>query len=151
MSLLDHAIWWHVYPLGACGAPAHASDAPIEPRLQRLEPWLDYAIELGCSGLLLGPIFASTSHGYDTLDHFRIDPRLGDDDTFDHLIAECHRRGLSVMLDGVFNHVGRDHHLVADAVAGASALVKTAGGRPVGWEGHDDLAELDHTNPAVAD
>ncbi len=151
MSLLDHAIWWHVYPLGACGAPARATDAPAEPRLQHLEAWLDYAIELGCSGLLLGPIFASTSHGYDTLDHFAIDPRLGDDDTFDHFLAECRARGLSVVLDGVFNHVGRDHHLVAEAVAGTSALVKAEGGRPVGWEGHDDLAELDHTNPVVVD
>lgn len=151
MSLLDHAIWWHVYPLGAVGAPSHAQDAPVVPRLARLESWLDYTVELGCSGLLLGPIFASVSHGYDTLDHFRIDPRLGEDDTFDHLIAECHRRGLSVMLDGVFNHVAGSHPLVAEAVAEGAGLVKLADGRPVAWEGHGDLAELDHANPAVAD
>ena len=138
--LIDHAIWWHVYPLGAVGAPVHDADEPgPHHRLRRLEPWLDHAIELGCSGLLLAPIFASSSHGYDTLDHFRIDPRLGDDADFDHLMAAAAQRGMLVMLDGVFNHVGRDHPL-ADTLGTAQA-----------WEGHDSLVELDHTNPAVAD
>ena len=53
-------------------------------------------------------MFASRTHGYDTTDHYRIDPRLGDDADFDHLIAEAHQRGLRVLLDGVFNHVGSD-------------------------------------------
>ncbi|MGD8213739.1 alpha-amylase family protein [Aestuariimicrobium sp. Y1814] len=138
--LIDHAIWWHVYPLGAVGAPVHDPDEPGEHhRLRRLEAWLDYAIELGCSGLLLAPIFESSSHGYDTLDHFRIDPRLGDDADFDHLMEAARQRGLLVMLDGVFNHVGRDHPLAASM------------GTSSGWEGHDSLIELDHANPAVAD
>ena len=66
---LDYAIWWHVYPLGACGAPVRdrAGD-DAAPRLRRLEPWLDYVVRLGCNGLLLGPIFESVAHGYDTLD-----------------------------------------------------------------------------------
>ena len=59
-------------------------------------------------GIALGPIFASRTHGYDTTDHYRIDPRLGDDGDFDHLVAEAHRRGLRVLLDGVFNHVGSE-------------------------------------------
>ncbi|MDX6280106.1 MAG: cyclomaltodextrinase / maltogenic alpha-amylase / neopullulanase, partial [Kribbellaceae bacterium] len=72
----DHAIWWHVYPLGFVGAePAALPTGFRTPRLGRLENWLDYVIELGCSGLLLGPIFESETHGYDTIDHFRIDPR----------------------------------------------------------------------------
>lgn len=138
--LIDHAIWWHVYPLGAVGAPIHDPDTPGEHhRLRRLEAWLDYAIDLGCSGLLLAPIFASASHGYDTLDYFRIDPRLGDDADFDHLVAAARDRGLMVMLDGVFNHVGREHLLAASL--GTSAA----------WEGHESLTELDHANPAVAD
>ena len=156
MSLIDHAIWWHVYPLGACGAPIRQAAGAPEHRLRRLEAWLDYTIELGCSGLLLGPVFASTAHGYDTLDHFRIDPRLGDDDDFDHLMAECNRRGLSVVLDGVFNHVGVDHPLVADALADpARSLIRLQrdgdGVRPEDWEGHGGLANLDHANPAVED
>ena len=100
----DHAIWWQVYPLGFTGAEPDAR-TPIVHRLDQLENWLDYAVELGCSGLLLGPVFASETHGYDTVDHFRIDPRLGDDDDFDRLVAAAHARGLRVALDGVFNHV----------------------------------------------
>jgi len=156
MSLIDHAIWWHVYPLGACGAPIRHAAGPLEHRLRRLDPWLDYVIELGCSGLLLGPIFNSTAHGYDTLDYYRIDPRLGDDEDFDHLMAECNRRGLSVVLDGVFNHVGIEHPMVAEALKEPSTslirLQRDADGvRPEDWEGHGGLANLDHTNPAVAD
>ena len=156
MSLIDHAIWWHVYPLGACGAPIRQAAGPLEHRLQRLDPWLDYVIELGCSGLLLGPIFESTTHGYDTLDHFRIDPRLGDDEDFDHLMAECNRRGLSVVLDGVFNHVGIEHPMVSESLADPSTslirLQRDADGvRAEDWEGHGGLANLDHSNPAVAD
>ena len=153
MNLLDHAIWWHVYPLGACGAPIRGSETGQYHRLSRLEPWLDYAVELGCSGLLLGPIFTSSSHGYDTLDHFSIDPRLGDDADFDHLLQQAHQRGLSIILDGVFNHVGSHHELVQQALREGAGLVKLGpdGAQPVGWEGHHDLAELDHRNPAVAD
>ena len=53
-------------------------------------------------------MFASRSHGYDTTDHFRIDPRLGDDADFDRLVDEARQRGLRVLLDGVFNHVGTE-------------------------------------------
>lgn len=155
MSFLDHAIFWHVYPLGACGAPIYDAEPGLVHRLPRLEAWLDHVVELGCSALLLGPIFASTSHGYDTVDYFRIDPRLGDDADFDHLIAEARGRGLSVVLDGVFNHVGVRHPLVAEALASGGGLVLLEDGpdgpRPASWEGHGDLAELDHTNPAVAE
>ncbi|NLT29582.1 MAG: alpha-amylase [Propionibacterium sp.] len=149
MSLLDHAIWWHVYPLGAVGAPIH--DRPADDpghRLGRLTAWLDYVIELGCSGLLLGPVFDSTSHGYDTLNHLRIDPRLGDDADWDAFVAEARARGLAIVLDGVFNHVGIDHPLVAE---GPDGPVKFSGEYVYGWEGHPDLAELDHADPRVAD
>lgn len=156
MSLIDHAIWWHVYPLGACGAPIRGEAGEPEPRLRRLDPWLDYVIELGCSGLLFGPIFASTAHGYDTLDYFRIDPRLGNDEDFDHLMAECNRRGLAVVLDGVFNHVGIDHPMVAESLNNPeTSLIRLQrddnGVRPQDWEGHGGLANLDHSNPAVVD
>ncbi|MBD4650952.1 alpha-amylase, partial [Xanthomonas citri pv. citri] len=81
-------------------------------RLAHLEAWLDHAVALGCSGLALGPVFSSASHGYDTLDYFTIDPRLGDDDDFDHLLQAAHARGLSVLLDGVLNHVSRRNRIV---------------------------------------
>lgn len=150
MSTLDHAIWWHIYPLGATGAPIRGwrgdAGAPGH-RLRRLIPWLDHVVELGCNGLLLGPIFESSTHGYDTLDHFRIDPRLGDESDFATLVAAAHDRGLAVILDGVFNHVGVEHPML-----GAGGPVKRRGdGAPQPWEGHGDLAELDHADPAAAD
>ena len=86
----EHVMWWHVYPLGFVGAPirdGEGPDAEIVHRLGRLDPWLDHVIELGLNGLLLGPVFASETHGYDTVDHLRIDPRLGDDGDFDRLLA----------------------------------------------------------------
>lgn len=146
MSLVDHAIWWQVYPLGATGAPIRGG-ADAAARLPRLEAWLDYAVELGCSGLLLGPIFASTSHGYDTVDHFRIDPRLGTDEDFDRLVAAARKRGLAVMLDGVFNHVGVRHPMVDDPYS----PIRRTDGRPVAWEGHGDLALLNHDDARTAD
>lgn len=145
--MLEHDIWWQIYPLGALGAPIRGDHGEPGHRLRRLDAWLDYAVELGCNGLLLNPIFDSVSHGYDTLDHYRIDPRLGDDADLDHLIEQCGARGMGIILDGVFNHVARTHPLVAEG----SALIATDHGSPKAWEGHDDLVELDHSNPAVAD
>ena len=65
-----------------------------EHRLRRIPEWFDHAIALGASGIALGPIFARETHGYDTIDYFRIDPRLGDDEDFDYLVAEACQRGL---------------------------------------------------------
>jgi cyclomaltodextrinase len=111
-----HAVWWHVYPIGFLGAdPTGASRQGGRP-LDSMCAWLDYAVELGTSGLALGPIFQSSSHGYDTIDHFMIDDRLGGDAAFDRLVAGCRERGLRLVLDGVFNHVGRDFPLFQRAV-----------------------------------
>src|SRR5258708_14923244 len=101
------ATGWQVSPLGLTGAPSDkptggpadrpAGEPPDEPRaghrLRRLERWLDYAADLGCSGLLLGPIFASLTHGYDTTDYFRIDPRLRGDAHFQPLPPPPRPRG----------------------------------------------------------
>ncbi|BCJ41031.1 alpha-amylase [Actinoplanes ianthinogenes] len=140
---IEHAVWWHVYPLGFSGAlragPGH--------RLPHLIDWLDYAVELGASGLQLGPIFAAETHGYDTVDHFTVDPRLGDDADFDKLAGAARDRGLRLLLDGVFNHVGRGFQ------APESWFRRTGPGsadRAV-FEGHDSLVALDHDEPEVLD
>jgi glycosidase len=153
---VGHAIWWHVYPLGFVGAfPAAQPPGPDEHRLGRLVDWLDHAIELGASGVALGPIFASRTHGYDTTDHYRIDPPLGDDSDFDRLIDEAHRRGLRVLLDGVFNHVGTEFARYRDAVEhGDTQAAQWFRGRPGRFhtfEGHGDLITLNHRHPAVVD
>lgn len=160
--------WWHVYPLGFVGAPVRPDEPvaqrPVVHRLGRLEAWLDHIVDLGLGGVLLGPVFASQSHGYDTVDHLRVDPRLGDEADLDRLVAAAHARGLRVLLDGVFNHVGRTHpafRLVEEQGPGAPTAdlfrVDWAGwqpGDPVPahvFEGHDSLVTLDHTSPAVDD
>ncbi|WP_433830050.1 alpha-amylase family protein [Actinoplanes sp. CA-015351] len=130
---IDHAIWWHVYPLGFTGA-LHGDG-----RLTKLIDWLDYLVELGANGLQLGPIFASESHGYDTVDHFRIDSRLGTEEDFDALVAAARDKGVHILLDGVFNHVGRGFAAPAHWLKGTA------------FEGHDALVELNHDEPEVAD
>src|SRR6185437_9806975 len=148
-SWVEHAIWWQVYPLGFVGAfPPRGSPGPDEHRLRRLADWFDHAIELGASGVALGPIFASRTHGYDTTDHYRIDPRLGADADFDHLIAEARARGLRILLDGVFNHVGRDFRQYREAAPG---WFRGRPGRLHTFEGHAELVTLNHDNPAVVD
>lgn len=74
----EHTVRWHVDPSGFTGAEREAlpDDAPPAHRLDQLPRWLDYLVELGAYGLLLGPMFASSSHGYDTIDHFRVDAGL---------------------------------------------------------------------------
>lgn len=162
MSWVESSLWWQVYPLGFTGAPIRSPHEGTSPRsLASLRPWLDYLVELGVSGLALGPIFESSTHGYDTLDHFRIDPRLGSMATFRRLVGTCHERGVKVMLDGVFNHVGSDHPFVS-AVTDApgpsgepSSMVRRKAASATieldTFEGHRSLIALDHGNPKVAE
>jgi glycosidase len=155
MGWADTVIWWHLYPLGFVAAEPTATST-ITHRLGRLVDWLDYAIELGTNGLLIAPVFASVSHGYDTLDHFRIDPRLGDEADFDAFLAEAKARGFRVCLDGVFNHVSEDHEIVRRALADgpesdAGRWLRWSGPYPMGFEGNLDLVELDLAHPPVAD
>jgi glycosidase len=147
-----------VYPLGFTGAERAALpvDEPARHRLRHLAAWLDYAVELGCNGLLLGPVFASETHGYDTTDHFRIDARLGDEADFDTLVTAADQRGLRLILDGVFNHVGRSFPAFRAAVAGGAGtpaarwFKRTPDGSDYAvFEGHGQLVELDHDEPAV--
>jgi len=77
VSWVDYVIWWQVYPLGFLGAEKELGPFQGEVnRLPRLQGWLDHLISWGGNGLLLGPIFTSSSHGYDTVDYFQIDPRM---------------------------------------------------------------------------
>ncbi len=144
MGWTDHAIFWHTYPLGLAGASirgAHTSGHG----LRAVTDLLDHVVRLGANGVLLGPAFTSASHGYDTIDHFAIDPRLGTDQDFDDLVAACGQRGLRLVLDGVFNHVAEGHPAVPDLQA------LDADGRPQVFEGHGALLKLDHARPETAD
>ena len=161
------AICWQVYPLGFCGAPRHREDLTGETyggadgenvvhRLRRLTGWLDHLVALGANVLLLNPIFDSVSHGYDTLEHRRIDPRLGDEEDFDALVAGCRERGIRLVLDGVFNHISHLHPTARRAIAAGPGTeegdrIRWSGTSPYGFEGNDDLVEVDLSDPVIQD
>ncbi|MFN8098839.1 MAG: alpha-amylase family glycosyl hydrolase [Dermatophilaceae bacterium] len=154
-SWADSVIWWHCYPLRFVGAEREGI-AHVEHRLPRIAGWFDYVIELGANGVILAPVFASRTHGYDTLDHYRIDNRLGDDADADTVIAAARERGIRLLLDGVFNHVSENHEIVRRALAdgpdsAAGAWIRWVDGYPRGFEGNLDLVELDLAHPPVQD
>jgi cyclomaltodextrinase len=161
-------IWYHLYPLGFLGAeernPAPgAVDGPISHRLTDLVGWLDHWVDLGVTALLLGPVFESESHGYDVVDPFRVDRRLGSETDLLHLIDACHQRSLRVGLDMVFNHVGRGHAFFADVVEHGRESARSDwfhidfdrpghdGFSYANFEGHGQLVKLSHANAQVLD
>src|SRR5262245_24692543 len=102
------AIFYHIYPLGYCGAPRQNSFTTTpEPRLNQIRQWIEHLHTLGINALYLGPVFESSAHGYDTADYYNVDRRLGDNSTLASLISTLHYNGIRVILDGVFHHVGR--------------------------------------------
>ncbi len=110
-----NSVFYHIYPMGLCDAPKHNNLNSHEiPRLEKIYQWLDYFQELGINAVLLGPLFESKTHGYDTIDLHKVDRRLGNYGTLKNLVAELHRRGFKVILDGVFNHVSRDFSAFTD-------------------------------------
>jgi cyclomaltodextrinase / maltogenic alpha-amylase / neopullulanase len=165
MSWADDAVFYHVYPLGLCGAPEmNDFSSPPVPRLEKLLGWVEHIRGLGADALYLGPVFESSTHGYDTADYRRVDRRLGTNQTLSRVCEALHGAGMRVILDGVFNHVGRDFPAFKDVreKGEASAYADwfrglTFGGRSPcgdpftyeGWNGHHSLVKLDVTNPAV--
>jgi cyclomaltodextrinase / maltogenic alpha-amylase / neopullulanase len=159
------SFFYHIYPLGLCGAPEKNdfSSAPIE-RLDALHPWLDHIRGLGANAVYIGPLFESGSHGYDTADYFTVDRRLGTNGGFRRLCDGMRERGLRIVLDAVFNHVGRDHWAFRDVrengerspYAGWFHSLKFGGRSPLGdpftyegWSGHHSLVKLNLSNPEV--
>ena len=108
MAWYDNAVFYHIYPLGLCGC-AHENDGqPVPGAFKKLDAWAEHAAKLGCTAIYIGPLFESGSHGYDTIDYRLVDRRLGTNEEFKQFVAACHERGQKVIVDGVFNHVGRD-------------------------------------------
>jgi len=159
------ALFYHIYPLGFCGAPARSdfSSAPV-PRLAKINEWIPHLRSLGVNALYLGPVFESSAHGYDTVDYYHVDRRLGEDQTLSQLCANLHRDGIRIILDGVFNHVGRDFWAFYDVRQHGQASpycswfqgLRFDGRSPYGdpfvydgWNGHYDLVKLNLNNPQV--
>ena len=158
----DESVIYQIYPLGLCGAPAE-NDGVVTPRILRLLDWVEHIKKTGANTVLFNPLFDSDRHGYDTRDYFRVDPRLGSDEDFAQVCEAFHDAGIRVMLDGVFNHVGRGFwafkdvqekkwdspykdwfHLSFDGNTGYND-----GFWYEGWEGHNELVKLNLWNPAV--
>lgn len=162
MNWWDDAFFYHIYPLGCCGAP-HANDFSLATRLRQLEPWLEHMRELGANALLLGPVFQSETHGYDTTNYFMVDSRLGTGADLAWLVKQAHLRGIRVVLDAVFNHVGRSFFAFRDVQEkGEQSRFKDwfflsfDSRSPLGdsfsyepWRGHYELVKLNTAHPEV--
>lgn len=110
----EEAVFYHMYPIGMSGAPRENRQTEIAHRFPRLEKWLPHIQELGCTGIYIGPLFESTTHGYDTRDYRVVDRRLGDAEDFKHFVEKAHELGIRVVVDGVFNHTGREFFAFQD-------------------------------------
>lgn len=157
-------IFYQIYPIGFCGAPT-ANDSKTVSRILKLKEWSGYLASLGISSILLNPIFESDNHGYDTRDYKKIDCRLGTNEDFADVCKDFHAHNVRIVLDGVFNHVGRGFWAFKDVQEkkwdspykdwfcinfdGDSCY--NDGFWYEGWEGHFELVKLNLANPAVVD
>ena len=157
-------IFYQIYPIGFCGAPT-ANDGKTVSRILKLKDWSSYLESLGISSILLNPIFESDNHGYDTRDYKKIDCRLGTNEDFAEVCKDLHAHNVKIVLDGVFNHVGRGFWAFKDVQEkkwdspykdwfcinfdGNSCYNDRFWYE--GWEGHFELVKLNLANSAVVD
>ncbi len=156
------SVFYQIYPLGFCGAPFE-NDGLQEHRILKVLDWIDHIKALGCNAIYFSPVFESDTHGYNTRDYTKIDCRLGTNEDFKQVCDALHDAGIRVVLDGVFNHVGRGFWAFKDVLEkrwdspykdwfninfdGNSNY--NDGLWYEGWEGHYDLVKLNLRNPAV--
>lgn len=161
----EKAVFYHMYPLGMTGAPLENNpDTPVVHRFEELDKWVPHMRDLGCTALYIGPLFESSSHGYDTRDYRLTDRRLGDNEDFIHFVKLCHQAGIRVVVDGVFNHTGREFFAFRDIqekrehspYCGWYRGVNFGWDSPFhdgfgyeAWQGHYELPCLNLQNPEV--
>lgn len=163
---VNEAVFYHIYPLGFCGAPAYNADGETVCRIEKLKDWIPHLKSLGVNAVYLGPVFESSEHGYDTKDYYKIDKRLGDNHCFRTVCEALHENGIRIVLDGVFNHVGREFWAFQDVQRNGQSShycgwfhnLNFGGGSPMGdpfwyeaWEGHYNLVKLNLRNPEVVE
>ncbi len=162
----DNSVFYHMYPLGMTGAPRENHETEAAGRFAELTAWLPHLEELGVSAIYIGPLFESTKHGYDTRDLRLIDRRLGSNEDFRRFVELCHKASVHVVVDGVFNHTGREFFAFRDIQENREASPYKDWYRNVGfwqnsplgdpfcyeaWQGHLELPVLNLQNPAVRD
>ncbi len=166
MAWYDEAVFYHIYPLGLTGAPKENSYGKPEHRLNTLIPWISHIKKIGCDAIYIGPLFESVGHGYETTDYKKLDSRLGTNEDLANYVKECHKQGIRVILDGVFNHTGRDFFAFADIKKNREnspykdwyCNVNFYGNNEYNdgfsyenWGGYNLLVKLNQHNPAVRD
>jgi cyclomaltodextrinase / maltogenic alpha-amylase / neopullulanase len=161
------SVFYHIYPLGFCGAPQENDFcSPADHRLDLIYDWLEHLQNLGVNALYLGPLFESSTHGYDTADYYQVDRRLGNNERLSRLSAVLHQNNIRLVLDGVFNHVGRDFWAFRDVLKngrqsaycdwfqGLDFHKRSPYNDPFtydNWNGHPNLVKLNLSNPSVKD
>lgn len=114
-NIFADKIFYHVYPLGLGNCPKENDFHQAAGNFfEVFVTDLDRIKNLGCNAIYLGPVFESSRHGYDTLDYYYIDRRLGNNQKFKDFCRTAHEKGFSVILDAVFNHTGRDFFAFKD-------------------------------------
>jgi glycosidase len=158
-------VFYHIYPFGMCGA-AKQNDfcSPAGSGLSSLVKHIPRLLSLGINALYIGPLFESSSHGYDTVDYYHVDRRLGNNNDLKTLVRILHDNGISVVLDAVFNHTGRDFFALKDIMEKKHASQFSDwylnldfsknneyndGFSYEGWAGHTSLVKLKLDSPAV--
>ena len=157
------SIFYQIYPLGFCGAPFE-NDGVLEHRILKVLDWIPHMKKLGVDAIYFSPIFESDTHGYNTRDYRMLDTRLGTNEDFKEVCEKLHENGIRVVLDGVFNHVGRGFGPFQDVVRNREGSRYTGwfyridfGGNSnyndglwyEGWEGNYDLVKLNLRNEEV--
>lgn len=160
----ERSVFYHIYPLGFCGAPRDNDfSSDKAERLLKIKEWIPHICELGANAVYLGPVFESSCHGYDTADFRLIDRRLGSNEDFAALCRAFRDNGIKVVVDAVFNHVGRDFWAFKDVREKREAseyrdwFILSFDGNSVyndgfwyeGWEGHFELVKLNLRNPQL--
>ena len=164
MKWYDGAVFYHIYPIGMTGAPRTNTFEAGEHRLNKLLDWLPHIKAIGCDAIYIGPLFESVAHGYETIDYKKLDSRLGDNNDFINFVKACHEIGIKVIVDGVFNHVGREFFAFKDLKEHRENSVYRDWFKNIhfdwnndyndglyydSWDGHGTLVNLNHQNPAV--
>lgn len=157
------SVFYQIYPLGFCGAPFE-NDGVLEHRIKKVNDWIPHIKKLGADAIYFSPVFESDTHGYNTRDYTKIDTRLGTNEDFANVCKNLHKEGIRVVLDGVFNHVGRGFWAFQDVLKNReqSAYVNWFGRIAFdgnsnyndglwyeGWEGNYDLVKLNLRNEDV--
>lgn len=164
MKWYDGAVFYHIYPIGMTGAPRTNTFEAGEHRLNKLLDWLPHIKEIGCDAIYIGPLFESVAHGYETADYKKLDSRLGDNNDLINFVKACHESGIKVIVDGVFNHVGREFFAFKDLKEHRENSAYRDWFKNIhfdwnndyndglyydSWDGHGTLVNLNHQNPAV--